>query len=330
MGMNPTHKNGDYMKSFCLAAALLVCSTSSLRAQLNAYFINVGQGDATYIELPNGTNVLIDGGPSGAPIHDFLKAKGVTKIDHVVLTHPHNDHYRGLKKVFTAFDVKNFYDTKAENIDAVGDNNLRELADAEPACRTHFPEVGENLAWDKNVTIKVLNTCSEVVRTRDSSEINDCSMVLRFYYNGHGILTTGDAEAPVENAMMRIFKSGLQSTYLKVSHHGSRYSSTDKFLARVQPRVAIISSGKDNTYGHPHKESLDRIKATGAQIFSTLFGTQSLVIPAPKRGVELLINGQIDVAPASLTEAPRFNMEERAFEPADSASLAQLQEALAE
>jgi len=317
------------MKKILASLALVFFSVSAAKAQLNAYFVNVGQGDATYIELPNGSNVLIDGGPSGLPIYEFLKGKGVTRIDHVVLTHPHNDHYRGLKKVFAAFDVKNFYDTKAENKDAVGDNNLRDLANAEPSCRTHFPEVGANLDWDKHVTIKVLNSCTEPVISRDNDVINNCSMVLRFYYNGHAILNMGDAEASVENAMAKIFKSGLNSTYLKIGHHGSRYSSTDKFLARVQPRVAIISVGQDNTYGHPHKESLDRIRATGAQIFFTLTGTQSLTIPAPKRGVELLVNGQPDFGSITMTDAPKFNMEERPFESADSAALEQLKEAAA-
>ncbi|MEI7480852.1 MAG: MBL fold metallo-hydrolase [Elusimicrobiota bacterium] len=274
---------------------VLLFSASNLRAQLNAYIINVGQGDAIYIELPSGANVLIDGGPSGEPIYDFLKAKGVTKIDHVVLTHPHSDHYRGLKKVFAIADVKNFYDTRAENIDAKGDNNLRELADAEPGCMTHFPEAGTELKWDPQVTVKVLNSCSEPMVSRNNDEINNCSLAIRFYYNGNGLLFMGDAEAAIENAMMRVFKSGLNSSVLKVSHHGSRYSSTEKFLARVQPKYAYISYGMDNTYGHPHLEALQRLRATGAKILYTTGGTQSFTIPAPKRGqsfpVEPVFNG---------------------------------------
>jgi len=315
------------MKRFCLAAALLVFSASNLRAQLNAYFVNVGQGDAIYLEFPNGTNALIDGGPSGTPIYEFLRSKGVTKLDRVVLTHPHSDHYRGLKKVFTAFDVKNYYDTRAENVDAKGDNNLRELAAAEPGCKMIYPEPGENLKWDSNVTVKVLNSCAAPVQMHDNDENNNCSLVLRVYYNGHGILLMGDAENTIETAMMRIYKSGLQSTYLKVAHHGSRYSSSDQFLARVQPQVAIISVGKDNVYGHPHKEALDRIRAAGAQIFTTLGGTQSLTIPAPKRGVELMLDGQPQFGDVLSTATPKFNMEERPFESADSAALEQLKEA---
>jgi len=287
------------MRKLTAFVFLLAVSSSSLWAQLNVYYVNVGQGDATYIELPNGHNVLIDGGPSGAPIAKFLKDKGVTRIDHVVLTHPHSDHYRGLKKVFTDFDVKNFYDTRMENVDAQGDNNLRDLANAEPSCKTFFPEPGTNLNWDSRVTVKVLNSCPETVQGKDNDTVNNCSIVLRLYYNGNGFLFTGDAEAPIENAMMKIFKSGLESYALKVAHHGSRYSSTDKFLARVKPKVAIISVGVDNVYGHPHKEALDRLTAAGAKIFFTTGGTQTLQIPATRQGVEPVLEGPVPYDPSA-------------------------------
>ena len=320
---------GKHMKKLCLAASLLLFTPPGLRAQLTAHFVNVGQGDAVYLEFPNGTNALIDGGPSGEAIYKFLKEKGVTKLDRVLLTHPHSDHYRGLKKVFTSFEVDKYYDTRAENVDAVGDNNLRELANAEPGCRTLYPEPGSELKWDSNVTVKVLNSCTEKVLIKDNDENNNCSLVIRLYYNGTGILLTGDAEGSIEDAMMRIYKSGLNSTYLKVSHHGSRFSSTAKFLARVQPRIAILSYGRDNVYGHPHKETLDRLRAAGAQIYTTVGGTQSLTIPAPKKGVEIMLNGELDLSPASLTELPKFNMEQTPFETADAAALGQLQETAA-
>jgi len=206
----------------------------------------------------------------------------------VVLTHPHSDHYRGLKKVFANYQVKNFYDSRAENLHAKGDNTLRELAAAEPGCQTHYPATATNLNWDSHVTVKVLHTCEEAVQLKNNDDVNNCSLVLRLYYNGTGLLFTGDAEAVIENAMTRVYKSGLKSYALKVGHHGSRYSSTDKFLARVQPKVAIISVGVNNIYGHPHSEALDRIRKAGAQIYFTLGKTHSLTIPAPRKGVQPL------------------------------------------
>ncbi|MBI4801936.1 MAG: MBL fold metallo-hydrolase, partial [Elusimicrobia bacterium] len=152
------------MSRLAVFLSVVIFSSSNTWAQLKVYFVDVGQGDAIYVEFPNGKNALIDGGPNGEKIHNFLKAKGVTTIDYLALTHPHADHYRGLKKVFAAYDVKHFYDTRAENVDAVGDNNLRELAAAEPQCRSHFPEPGQELNWDPKVTVKVLNACSEPVQ----------------------------------------------------------------------------------------------------------------------------------------------------------------------
>ena len=259
-------------------------SAADLRAQLKVTFVDVGQGDAIYIEFPNGKNALIDGGPSGALVDDFLKSKGVTKIDYVALTHPHSDHYRGLKKVFTSYQVNNYYDTRAENVSAAGDNNLRDLAALEPGCATHYPEPGDILNWDPKVTVKVFNACFKPVQIHDNDETNNCSLVIRLYYNGNGILLTGDANSEIEAEMLSHFKSGLQSNILKVGHHGSRTSTSDAFLARVRPDYAFISVGVDNVYGHPHKEALDRLRNAGAKIYLTTSGTQSFTIPAPKRG----------------------------------------------
>jgi beta-lactamase superfamily II metal-dependent hydrolase len=267
------------IKVFACLAIIVFCS-SDLRAQLKITFVNVGQGDAIYIELPNGKNALIDGGPSGVLIDDFLKSKGVFKIDYVALTHPHSDHYRGLKKVFTNYHVENYYDTKAENVDAKGDNNLRDLAAQEPGCLTHYPKPGEILGWDPAVTIKVFNACFTPVIMHDNDETNNCSLVVRLYYNGNGILLTGDANSEIEAAMLSGFKSGLQSNILKVGHHGSRTSTGAAFLARVWPDHAIIPVGIDNNYGHPHKEALDRLVNAGAKIYLTTQGTQLLTIPA--------------------------------------------------
>ena len=262
-----------------LATILLTCTGAW--AQLKVTFVNVGQGDAIYIELPGGKNALIDGGPTGGTIDAFLKSKGVTKIDYVALTHPHSDHYRGLKKVFTSYQVDNYYDTKAENVDAAGDNNLRELAAAEPGCTTHYPKPGDILNWDPKVTIKVFNACWQPVQMHENDETNNCSLVMRLYYNGNGVLLTGDANSDTEAEMLSHFSSGLQSNILKVGHHGARTSSTDAFLARVRPEYAVISVGVGNKYGHPHQEALDRLRNSGAKVYLTTAGTQVLTIPAP-------------------------------------------------
>lgn len=295
------------MKRLTAFTIIFLLAASNLKAQLNVYYVNVGQGDSEYIELPNGKNVLIDGGPNGAMVDKFLKGKGVTNIDYVVLTHPHSDHYVGLKTVFKNYNVRNYYDSRAENVGAKGDNTLRDLAAAEPGCQTFFPEAGALLNWDPSVKVKVLSTCSQPVQLRYNDDVNNCSVVLKFEYAGQGLLFMGDAEAPVEHTIVQTFPSDLPSYALKVGHHGSRYSSSDEFLKIVQPKMAIVEVGVNNVYGHPHVESMDRLRAIGAQIFYTLGGTQTLTIPAPKRAGEVSepLTGVYDPRHAPLPDTVR-------------------------
>jgi hypothetical protein len=124
-------------------------------------------------------------------------------------------------------------------------------------------------------------------------------------YNGSNLLFMGDAEAPIEANMIRDFKADLPAYALKVGHHGSRGASSTEFLNVVKPKVAIISVGLNNVYGHPHREALDRLRASGAKIFMTTSGgTQSLSIPAPKKGVEPVLEGPVPYDPAAVQLPP--------------------------
>lgn len=258
--------------------------TSAAEAQLNFYFINVGQGDATYIELPNGKNALIDGGPTNKVIAQFLTEKNIHEIDYVVLTHPHSDHYIGLKKVFKMAKVKHFYDSKAENISAKGDNTVRDQA-AQQGTQIHFPKIGAKLPWDKSVDIKVLNTCEYYIESRNNSVLNNCSIVLKFTYNGTSVLMMGDAETQAENGMILRFPNELKAYALKVGHHGSDTASSAPFLEKVRPAVAILSFGANNKYGHPDYYALMRLQAVNAKLYATQDGTQTLFLPAPSKTI---------------------------------------------
>jgi len=283
----PNFKQSFSLGKTAIAALLISACAGIAAADMTVYFVDVGQGDAIYIELPSGKKVLIDGGPKSKAIADFLNSHNVKKLDYVVLTHPHSDHYRGLKYVFTHYDVGAYYDTNMENPDAKGDNTLRELAAAEPGCTTTFPAPGDILNWDPEVKIRVLNSCPAATSSGNNDVVNNCSIVMRMTYKNTSFLFMGDAESPIENAMMRIFRTGLASQVLKVAHHGSRYSSDTDFLAKVKPQQAYIQVGAGNVYGHPHQEALDRLKASGAQIYRTdMSGTLKITIPGNKSLVE--------------------------------------------
>ena len=248
---------------------------------LNVYFLSVGQGDSEYIELPNGQNVLIDGGPdssaSGA-LAQFLAQKKVTRISHVVLTHPHADHYKGLQYIFSALKVDNFYDTRMDNTGTSADEAIRAQA-KNLGANLVYPAPGDSLAWGPGgVSAKVFNSCPQAVASGDGHAINDCSITIRLAYQNTSMLFVGDAQSDVEAQMISAFGDGLRSDVLKVGHHGSAYSSTDPFLAAVQPKRAYIEVGTNN-YGHPTQSALGRLQKAGAKIYRTdLDGTQQVTV----------------------------------------------------
>ncbi len=252
---------------------------------LNVYFINVGQGDAEYIELPNGQNVLIDGGPSdseNSALAQFLAQKNVTKINHVVMTHPHADHYKGLVYVFSHLKVDNFYDNRIDNTGTTVDNTLRAKA-KDLGVNLVYPVAGDLLPWGPGgVGAKVFNSCPEISASGVGSVLNNCSITIKLAYQNTSLLFDGDAQAEVEAKMVAQFGAELKSDVLKVGHHGSAYSSTDAFLAAVQPKQAVIEVGRNN-YGHPTQSSMNRILAAGAKIFRTdMDGTQEVTVGGAK------------------------------------------------
>ncbi len=239
---------------------------------LKVYFISVGQGDSTYIELPNGANVLIDGGPSNSAtssLASFLSSHQVAKLDNVVLTHPHSDHFAGLQYVFSNLTVTNFFDTMADNTGSTGDDAVRAKAKSMGVNIVH-PSAGDTLAWDPGeVQVKVLNSCSTPVSSSVGQVLNDCSIVLKVTYQNTSMLFTGDMQDDVEATLVKEYGADLRADVLKVGHHGSRYSSSDAFLAEVRPHDAYISVGTGNTYGFPTSDCLSRLQNAGAIVHRT-------------------------------------------------------------
>ena len=256
---------------------------------LNVYFLSVGQGDSIYLELPNGQNALIDGGPSKSAtgaLAQFLSQKKVSKIDYVVLTHPHADHYKGLQYVFSAITVGNFYDTRMDNTAATGDEALRSQVKA-LGVNTFYPAPGDDISWGPGgLGVKVFNSCPEPVQSSDGSIINNCSLTIKVTYQNASMLFVGDDQSDAEARMVARFGAELKSDVLKVGHHGSPYSSSQAFLETVMPKKAFIEVGKNN-YGHPAQSSIDRIKAVGASVFrSDLDGTQEFSVDGLSEPVE--------------------------------------------
>ena len=244
------------------AAALLVGSAALWGAasgqgdgRLHVVFLDVGQGDAIYIETPAGGRVLVDGGPDPLDAVRALGQRGGSgdrSIDLLVLTHPHADHLAGLIGVLERYDVRTVMERRLDL-----DGSLYETwtsAVAEEGARSIVAMAGTRLIFD-GLLIEVLSPFSG-----PQPDINDASVVLKLTYGDVSFLLAGDVFATGERAMVRS-GADLRADVLKVAHHGSRTSSSGVFLAAVDPTVAVISLAAENRFGHPHSKTLEALSA---------------------------------------------------------------------
>lgn len=229
-------------------------------------FLDVGQGDSSLLQLPDGNNVLIDGGVSemGDRVVKALEKRGVKSLDMVIMTHPHADHVGGLHQVFRHFPIRLVLDSGMHAASHAYGTVLDDINTLGIALKLGRPGLSKSYG---PVHVEVLAP-SEPLLTHTRSDINNASIVTRWVYDDVALLETGDAE---QEALDRLLKShaDLQAQILKVPHHGSRYTSSAKFLEAVHPDVAVISCGLHNDYHHPHKQALQRLKKVGAKIYIT-------------------------------------------------------------
>jgi len=221
--------------------------------EIRVHFIDVGQGDSIFVELANGKCMLIDAGERdyAGEVISLIDCLGYGKIDYIVATHPHSDHIGGMQRVVENFEIGNVYMPEAVS-DTQTFINLLETLDAR--------KLSINVA-KPNVSINIdASTKAEFVAPAIIVEdLNNCSAVLKLKYGNKTFLFTGDAEIPEEETI----KADISCDVLKVGHHGSYTSSGNNFLSLAKPEIAVISCGKDNEYGHPHKEALDRLARAG-------------------------------------------------------------------
>nr|WP_230457130.1 ComEC/Rec2 family competence protein [Parageobacillus thermoglucosidasius] len=236
-------------------------TTNAATKNLYVHFINVGQGDSIYIKAPNGEDIIIDGGnKDGSDVVAYLKKQKVKDIEFMIATHPDADHIGGLDEVLKAFPVKNVYAPKVSHTSQAYKDFLTAVKNKKLTIKTAQANVTLPI---KGVTAKFVGP----VKTYSKSDTNDWSAVLRLAYGKNAFLFTGDAEFKAESDMIKA-KQPLKADVLKVGHHGAKTSTSTAFLNAVKPKYAVISVGK-NSYGHPTKEVLNRLKAAKVTVYRT-------------------------------------------------------------
>jgi competence protein ComEC len=231
-------------------------NTSTNPNEIKVHFIDVNQGDSILIQV-NYKNILIDSGPKDGKnkLLEYLTLLNIPQFDYVIATHPHEDHIGNMSYIINNYKVLNFYSPKI-------DNNT-----------PSFENMAESLSR-KNLKIKILKANSSTINLGENTSfevfspnldsydnLNNYSPIIKISYGNTSFLFTGDAEEDVEEEVLTK-NFNLKSDVLKVGHHGSSTSTTKAFLASVNPKIAVISVGKNNSYGHPTENTLNKLKGT--------------------------------------------------------------------
>ena len=256
-----SQNNGESTQdSHAPASSSLTVSSGEL-GNVEYHFIDVGQGDATLIRTPEG-DILIDTGENSAEedLKNYLDLCGVDDLYYAVFTHPDSDHIGGADMILAEYEVLNVIKPDFEKATTVYTRMMKAI-EAE-GCTVYNALPGETYSlgeFDMFVLGPDPESKSKFGIELDS---NNSSVVIRATWGNTSALLTGDAEEPEESSIMKTYSaSHLGSMLLKVGHHGSRTSSTDAWLAAVDPQIAVISCGLNNSYGHPHAEVLAKLKS---------------------------------------------------------------------
>lgn len=239
--------------------------------KLTVTMIDIGQGDAILLECPNGKRILVDTGPLSMRfdageriIMPFLKRQGNKKIDYLLITHAHNDHYGGARSILQSIDV----DTLVINYNDSDNQQVKEILQVAQEENVGLKTVysGNQIPIDPNVRMYVLSP--QWNRTAEKN-LNNTSIVLKVIFGNASMLLVGDAEAKIEHKLIQRYKEFLSSDILKVGHHGSLSSTSEEFLNIVHPQKALISVGNHNKFRHPSSFTIRRLMAHAVEIERT-------------------------------------------------------------
>lgn len=234
--------------------------TTPTSGTLSVHYLDVGQGDSIFIELPNQKCMLIDAGENmyGKSITEYINNLGYQKIDYLVATHPHADHIGSMAYVVKHNDIGEIYMPKVATTTKTYENLLNAISDK--GLKVKSAKAGMNIVDDNDFSINILAPV-----TIEEDDLNNCSIILKMNYKRDSFLFLGDAE----KKELETVTADMSAEVLKVGHHGSRTSTTKALLEEVNPKYAVISLGKNNSYGHPHKSTLKLLDEFNVETYRT-------------------------------------------------------------
>jgi competence protein ComEC len=250
-------------------------------------FFNVGQGDSIFIETQKRQQILIDGGPNKIILKKLSQRMPFwdRSIDLMILTHPEKDHLFGLIEVLKRYKVENILWTGVKKESLVFQEWQEGLK--KEKAKVRIAKKGLRVKFFQNYWLEILYPLEDL-EGKEIKETNDTSIVSQLNLGGQKILLTGDISKKVEDQLVEEGLN-LKSDVLKIAHHGSKYSSSDRFLAAILPQIAVISSGKRNPYHHPSPQVLERLENYGIKVLKTSdFGDICLI--QKKKKQFLLLN----------------------------------------
>lgn len=256
---------------FLIISSFVGCSSSktidsskdaSNENVMKVNYIDVGQGDSILVQV-NGKNLLIDAGPNSSTdkLVSYLNKQNIKKLDFVVATHPHEDHIGAMDTIINKYNIGEFYAPKKTTTTKTFESMVNALKSKN--IKINAATAGVSLDLGKNVKCQMI-----APNASNYEDLNNYSAVIKITYGNSKFLFMGDAESLSEKEILNK-NYDISSDVLKLGHHGSSSSSSKAFLDKVSPKIAIISCGKNNDYGHPHKETSTEMKKRNIQVYRT-------------------------------------------------------------